>query len=213
MKGLIISAGNIKNYKRLKDLISNIDFEFILCADGGIRHAISLDRVPNAVIGDLDSTAKEDLKYIDENSIQVIKYPVEKDETDTELAIEYLISRRIKDITLIGGTGSRIDHTMANILLLHRLMIKGIDGRIIDEHNIIQITDKCVNLRKKKDYNISIIPISNDGIVVSLKGFYYPLENKRIQFGSTLGISNRIVNDIGIINIIKGLALIIESID
>ncbi len=213
MKGLIISAGTIKNYKRLEDLISNIDFEFTLCADGGIRHSISLDIVPNAVIGDFDSTAKEDLKYIDENSIPVIKYPVEKDETDTELAIEYLISRGIKDITLIGGTGSRIDHTMANILLLHRLMIKGINGRIIDEHNIIQITDQGVNLQKKKDYNISIIPISNEGIVVSLKGFYYPLENKRIQFGSTLGISNRIINDVGIIRIIKGLALIIESID
>lgn len=210
MKGLILSGGNIGNFEYLKGLIPDMDF--VLCADGGIRHAISLEIIPNAVIGDLDSVSNEDLRYIDKNSIPVFKYPVDKDKTDTELAIDRLIEMGVKDITITGATGTRMDHTLANIFLLNKLRLDGIEGRIIDEHNIIHMLDGWLSL-VKKDYNISILPLTNDGILVSLKGFYYPLENERIRFGSTLGISNKIIEDLGTIHIMEGMALIIESID
>lgn len=211
MKGLIISGGNISDYKLLEELSLNVDF--ILCADGGIRHAIAIGRNPDAVIGDFDSTRDEDLEYLKESSIPIIKYPVEKDETDTELAIDYLIKKGYKDITLTGVTGSRMDHSLANIYLLDRLMKKGIEARIIDKNNRIYMTDKGLSLFRKDGYYVSILPINNDGLTLSLKGFYYPLVYEKVQFGSTLAISNKIIDDIGIIEIHSGLALIIESID
>lgn len=211
MKGLIISGGNVSDYKLLEELSINVDF--ILCADGGIRHAIAIKRNPDAVIGDLDSTRDEDLEYISKNSIPVIKYPVEKDETDTELAINYLIRRGYRDITLTGVTGSRMDHSLANIFLLDRLMTNGISGRIVDGHNTIYMADKGLSLFRKEGHYVSILPINSDGVTVSLKGFYYPLENEKIEFGSTLGISNKIIDCIGIVEIISGIALVIESID
>lgn len=211
MKGLIISGGSIKSYDLLRELIVGVDF--ILCADGGIRHTIPIGIIPNAVIGDLDSTTSIELDYINKNSIPVIKYPVEKDETDTELAIDYLIKKGFKDISLLAVTGTRMDHTLGNIFLLNKLRINNIDGRIIDDNNIIYMTNNKLTLRKKEDFFVSIIPINYDGVEVSLKGFYYPLNKEKIQFGSTLGISNRIVEDEGIIDIIDGLALIIQSND
>ncbi len=211
MKGLIISGGNISDYKLLEELSLNMDF--ILCADGGIRHAIAIGRNPNAVIGDLDSTRDEDLEYINKNSIPVIKYPVEKDETDTELAIDYLIKNGLKDITLTGVTGSRMDHSLANIFLLERLMKNGIVGRIVDKNNSIYMTDKGLSISRKEGHYLSILPVNSDGVTLSLKGFYYPLVGEKIHFGSTLGISNKIIDDIGIVEIHSGLALIIESID
>lgn len=211
MKGLIISSGNISDYKLLENLIKS--HEFILCADGGIRHLMKVNAIPHLLIGDLDSVYETGLDYINKNHIKVVKHPVMKDETDTELAIDYLIDKGFDEITLVGVTGSRMDHTLSNILLLKRLNDKGIKGELIDGFNTIYFIDKELKLKKEKDFYTSVIPTSNEGAIVTLQGFLYPLDNHHIQFGSTLGVSNQIVEDYGIIKIIEGECLIISSRD
>ena len=211
MKGLIISSGDIKDLKRLKELTYGIDT--IICADGGIRYAMKIDIVPDAIIGDLDSIDMGSRKFIEENNIRVIKFPVEKDETDTELALMYLCSQGCGDIILTGVTGTRIDHTLGNIFLLKKLQSEGVNGKIIDDKNTIYYVNNYLKLAKRKDYFISIIPITMDGAVVTLNGFYYSLNNSLVDFSSTLGISNKIVEEYGEIKIIRGEVLIIESKD
>ena len=210
MKGLVISSGSIQNYDLLKEHIK--ENQFILCADGGVRHSMKIDFIPNSVIGDFDSIDEKSREFIKENNIPVIKYPVEKNETDTELALLHLISIGCNDITLIGVTGSRLDHTLANIYLLEKLLLENIKGKIVDDNNTIYLINDFIKLEKKDNY-VSIIPISNEGVIVTLKGFYYPLEEELVEFNSTLGISNRIIDEFGEIKITKGEALIIESKD
>lgn len=211
MKGLLISNGDIIDYNILKDLINKHDY--IVCADGGINHLIHINKIPNVLIGDLDSINKRGLEFVEKHNINTVKYPSMKDKTDTELSISYMINHDIKDITLIGVTGTRMDHTISNILLLKELNERKIKSRIIDNHNIIYFVNKFIKIRKRKDVNISIIPLSTNGITVYLKGFLYSLKNENIKFGSTLGISNKIIDKYGIIEIKKGNALIIESKD
>lgn len=211
MRGLIISSGNIEDYKLLKKLATNSDF--IICADGGLRHAINICVVPNAVIGDLDSIDYNSMEYIVTHNIPVIKYPDEKDETDTELALTYLFNLGCNEITLTGVTGSRMDHTLANIYLLRKLVIMGVQGKIVDSNNTIYMVKDYIKLARRKDFYISLIPITKEGVIVTLKGFYYPLSSSFIHFGSTLGISNKIVDEYGEIKIDKGEALVIESKD
>lgn len=211
MKALIIASGKIGDYNLLKTLVQENDF--ILCADGGLNHLMKIAIIPNLVIGDLDSISKEAMDYIEENNILIEKYPVMKDETDTHLAINYLVSRGSREVTIMGGIGSRMDHTIANIILLKMLIDKGIKGCIINENNIIHLVDKSIKLYKKDTYYISIIPISLDGIDVNANGFLYQLDNQKIQFGSTIGISNEITSDYGIITITRGIALVIEARD
>ncbi|MEW8972774.1 MAG: thiamine diphosphokinase [Tissierellaceae bacterium] len=211
MKGLIISSGYIKEHNLLKKMV--FEHDYIVCADGGVDHLMNIGEIPNAVIGDLDSISDKGLKFIQDNDVEVLKFPVMKDKTDTELAILHILDKGIDRLTLMGVTGSRLDHTMANILLLKKLHEKGIDARIVDDNNIIYIANERMEVEKREDYNISIIPINDDGIVVSLIGFLYPLNKKYIEFASTLGISNCIVEDFGTILIHRGKALVIESID
>lgn len=211
MKGLIISSGSISDYKLLEDLIKSHDF--IICADGGIRHLMKVNAIPHLLIGDLDSVNEDGLYYIENNNIEVIKYPVMKDETDTELAVDYLMDQGFGEITLIGVTGSRMDHTLSNILMLKKLNDKGIKGKLVDGNNTIYYIDSDLVLKKKEGYYTSIIPTSNDGAIVTLEGFLYPLNNHLIEFGSTLGVSNQIISDYGNIKIIKGECLIITSRD
>ncbi len=211
MKGLIISSGYINNYDILREQL--YDNDYIVCADGGVDHLINTGKIPNIVIGDLDSISSKGLDFIRDNNIEVMKFPIMKDKTDTELGILHLLDKKIDDITLMGVTGTRLDHTLASIFLLKKLNEKKIRAKIIDDNNIIYFTNKDMKIKKKDNYNLSVIPISNNGIVVSLMGVLYPLSEKFIGFGSTLGISNEIVQDYGDIVIHKGEALIIESID
>ncbi|CAK7021172.1 thiamine diphosphokinase [Tissierella carlieri] len=211
MKGLIISSGTITDYSILELVVKESDF--IICADGGMNHLAKINKKPNLVMGDLDSISESALNYIKDNNITVEKYSSIKDATDTALAMEYLIDKEYKEIILMGVTGTRQDHTMANIFLLNTLHDKGIKGKIIDDNNIIYLIDNYMELQYLEDKYVSIVPIVEEGIVISLKGFFYNLDREFIKFGSTHGISNKIINEIGIIEIHKGKALVFISKD
>lgn len=211
MKGLIVSNGTITDYGRLELEANRADF--IICADGGMNHLAKINKKPDIVIGDLDSINQLALDYIKSNNIPVEKYPAIKDATDTNIAMEYLIDKGYKEIVLMGVTGTRQDHTMANIFLLSTLHDKGIKGKIVDDNNIIYLIDDYLELEYLEDSYLSIIPIVNEGIVISLSGFFYNLDREFIPFGSTHGISNKIIENIGIIKVHSGRALIFVSKD
>ena len=211
MKGLIISSGKINDYSLLEKLICENDY--IVCADGGLDHIMQIDKIPNIILGDLDSISDLGIEYLNKNNIEVEKFSAIKDNTDTELAIMHLINKGINDISLIGGTGTRLDHTVANIFLLKRFNEDGTKLKIVDDNNIIHFVIDSITISRKENRFISVIPLNHEGIIVSLIGFKYPLKDKYIEFSSTLGVSNEIIKDKGIIKIEKGEALVFESLD
>lgn len=211
MKSLIISGGSIEDYNFLKKLVDK--HNFIICADSGLDHMIKINVKANLVVGDLDSISEEGLEFVKDSKINILKYPAQKNKTDTELAIDYLMDMGVSDINLTGVIGSRLDHSLANIYLLKKLYDRDIKAKIINENNIAQYVSEKLVLEKREDYFVSIIPISLNGIEVSLDGFLYSLENDFIEFGSSLGISNEIVDRFGTVTIHKGEALILESKD
>lgn len=211
MKALLVANGDIKDLKLLRYLIN--DSNFILCADGGLDHLMKIGSIPDLVLGDLDSITNTGLEYIKANNILIEKHPVMKDMTDTEIALDCLANKGYKDIIIIGGIGSRMDHTMANILLLRSQWEKGIHVKIINENNSIYFVNNKIKLKRRDNYYVSIIPLNDKGIEISLQGFLYPLTNEKLEFSSTKGISNEIIDNYGIINIHKGQAIIIEACD
>lgn len=211
MKAIVIANGKINNINMLKEIKKKYDF--ILAVDGGTNHCVRASILPDLIIGDLDSISKEALEVSRDNSIPIEKFPSKKDSTDTELAIDYLIDKGFSDITLAGVTGSRMDHTLGNILLLSKLKDMGVKGRIIDENNVIYLVDHELILEKEEDSFVSLIPTTNSGINVSLKGFEYELKKVDVRFASTICISNKITEEKGIITIHKGKALVFISKD
>lgn len=210
MRGLIVSSGRINRYEGLKLVVK--DKDIIVCADGGLNHLMKIGVIPDIVLGDLDSITEEGLKYVEDNKIPVSKYPVEKDATDTELAMEYLIEKGCKEITFAGVTGTRMDHTLGNIFLLDQMLSREIIGIIIDDNNMIEICDDYKKIEKYEGY-LSVVPIQQDGAVVTLKGVHYPLTHHHIYFGSTFSISNEIVEDYAEIFVESGRVLVIRSRD
>ncbi|HZK33214.1 MAG TPA: thiamine diphosphokinase [Tissierellaceae bacterium] len=211
MNALIIASGSIKNYNLLKTVAEKCDF--LLCVDGGVDHLLEIGLQPNMVFGDLDSISQNGLNFIEKNNIPITRFSSIKNSTDTELAIDYLISYKYTEIVLMGVTGSRQDHTLANIFLLNYLLENNIRGKIIDSNNIIYLIDDYLKLKKLEGYYTSLIPIGENGVTLTLEGFYYNLDNYFIAFGSTLGVSNKIIKSCGKIKILQGKALVFHSKD
>ena len=212
MKALIVSGGNELNEDKLTSLYEQNDI--IIAADSGVEQLLKINKLPDYLIGDLDSISEKSILYLKSKGVNTIVYPKEKNKSDTEIAIELILSKKPKNITLVSATGSRLDHTLVNIFLLKKLSDLNIDTQIIDNNNIIKLIrpEQIVLKDESFDY-ISIIPISLEGIVITLNGFHYNLIREHIEFGSSHGVSNELDKDEGHIIKHSGEGLLILSKD
>ena len=110
MRAVIICGGAIADYSCIKEQIREVDMS--ICADRGYDHAVNMGLGIGIAVGDFDSIS------IVPTHIQTIQYPTHKDQTDSEIAIGYARELGYKDFLLIAATGTRLDYTQANILLL-----------------------------------------------------------------------------------------------
>lgn len=211
MEVTIVTNGYIKNIDILRSVIHNSNY--VICADGAAKYLMDLDTYPDLLVGDLDSINNDALEWIKKGKVNVKQFPVKKDMTDTELAIEFALEQSPNTITIIGAIGSRMDHSLANIMLLYKIHKMGVRARVINEVNDITITDSNIKIAGKVGQTISIIPI--DGAVkgVTLDGLEYPLIDHDIIMGSSLGVSNRLVKDTATISVKEGTLLVIKVYD
>lgn len=210
MKGLIVTGGKCPKYDILKKYYDLTNY--IIAVDKGAEYLIKNNLKFDLAIGDFDSIEEKFFAYIEEENIEYKKLNVEKNDSDTEAAINELEYKNCKEIYILAGTGSRLDHTITNIFILKRLYKKGIKAFIIDDNNRIRIAEGKEIIYREYE-NISIVPLSLGGANITLKGFYYKLENEDIEYGSSRCLSNYLNEDIGEVIIKNGMALIIESKD
>jgi thiamine pyrophosphokinase len=183
-----------------------------VCVDGGIRHFYRLGIEPDVIIGDLDSADSETLEYYRSRGVEIVQYPTKKDETDTEIAVEYGLERGADEFLLLGATGSRMDHTLGCISLLYRLRIQGVDAKVIDLDNEISIVSGEHELDRGEDYRyVSLIPYGGDVKGVTLRGFEYGLTERDFSVSDTIGISNEIKDSKAKIKIDSGYMVLLRS--
>jgi len=199
MRAVILAGGNMHDYAYIKQFLSPDDF--IIAADSGYRHAEALDLRPHLLAGDFDS-----LQTLPQD-IEVHRVPSEKDFTDTELAIDLARGRGYKSFLLLGTIGSRLDHTLTNILHLTRFLEASEHAEILDEHNRIWITDTAIELDAKTGDILSLIPLTNcDG--VTTKNLAYPLQDATLNVGYGLGVSNVVVTSPARVTLSRGKLLV-----
>ncbi|NYB74449.1 MULTISPECIES: thiamine diphosphokinase [Sedimentibacter] len=196
-----------------KSHIENLNIDYVICADGGLEKVKRLGLIPNLILGDFDSVNKSVLEDYKSLNIETVTFPSEKDYTDMELAISHAVKVGFKDIILVGASGTRLDHTVANMLLIEKYHKKDINIRIIDNNNFIQIITDSMIIPFRKNYYVSLIPLSENIEGLTLEGFKYPLNNINVERGSTLCISNEVSEDVGLIKLNKGSAFVFISKD
>ncbi|MFG6118196.1 thiamine diphosphokinase [Thalassobacillus sp. B23F22_16] len=214
MKHVAIVGGGPKQY--IPDLTEyDKDNMIWIGADQGAEVLLEQGIPISLAVGDFDSVTENRLEEIRNYAKHMDVHPEEKDDTDLELAVKAALKEKPDQIYLFGVTGGRIDHTLANIHLLHQTERANVPSVIIDQQNQIELTTPG-NHRVKKvdDYPyISFIPISLTVEKLSLEGFYYPLNDRDLPLGSTLCMSNKLVKEYGTFSYDQGILLLIRSRD
>ncbi len=204
----IISNGNLDNISFHKKILKDVNL--IICADGGANHTYKLKIEPDYIIGDFDSIKKSIKAYYEKSNKTVLIHDPNQNYTDTEAAIKLAKVFKPDEIIFLCATGSRIDHTLANIFCLKQT--KNIKSSIINSNNSVQLIENTsINIEGKKDDIISIIPLTNTKDI-SYTGLKWSLKNYNTKLGWT-GICNKMTKKIATISIKKGKLLIIKSKD
>lgn len=170
---------------------------------------------PQHAFGDFDSVSNDERKNIMNSSIKVNQYQSEKDATDMELALEWALKQNPEQILIFGATGGRLDHELMNIQLLNRSLKVRADVRILDTRNEISLhLPGCYDIEQDHRYSyISFLAQSEEVTGITLDGFKYPLEQANLQVGSSLCVSNELVNKSGTYSFDSGIILMVKSRD
>ena len=194
---IIVSGGNIQRDFALDFLKKNKTEKVdLIAADRGVEFFKGTDWQPEVAVGDFDSLSPEGKAYMEklpQTSIRRLK--PEKDDSDTQSAVNLAISQGAKDILILGGTGTRLDHVMANLGLLLSGKERGVNIRIADVNNFITLVDNGTVLHKDRQYGkyVSFFSVGGDVTGLTLEGFKYPLHDHHLRFAqSGLTVSNEI---------------------
>lgn len=179
-----------------------IQYDRIICADGGLSLAKKWSLTPDLVVGDGDSYGREFPKDIPREV-----YSCEKDETDSELAISKAIEIGATHITLTGFLGGRLDHTLVNIYYVSSLNIQ---TRFLEQWGEVYFADNSTEVIGNIGDRISLIPMFTDVEGVETKGLKYPLFNETLLRNKTRGISNELVCNKALIKKQHGQLLIVH---
>jgi thiamine pyrophosphokinase len=211
MKVVIISGGKPPSQKLLNEELKASDM--VIAADSGADCLYDYKINPDILVGDFDSINKRVFtNYVDSKN-KIEKYPVEKDSTDTQLAINKAIDSGASEIILLGCTGNRIDHLLGNIGMLQHCLDKGVKAQIIDENNIIFLIDHTIKLKGNQGDIFSIQSYGRSVENVSITGSKYKLKNYTLNVGDPLTISNEFKEEEVTISFDKGLILVLLSKD
>jgi len=189
--------------------------DYIIGADRGAQFLVQHGYTPHLALGDFDSVNSDQMQQIASIAQELLTCDaIDKDWTDTELALREAAARGFKSVVILGALGTRFDHGLGNVHLLKQAHEQGIELVLIDEHNEIRLCTDHLRLEANTHFPYtSLLPLSSEVTGVTLQGFRYPLQDASLKLGWSLGISNVLEAPFGTISISEGLLLVIRSRD
>ncbi|MCC8181482.1 MAG: thiamine diphosphokinase, partial [Clostridiales bacterium] len=162
--------------------------DFIICADGGRGLAERLGLQPDWYVGDNDSGGRPD-------GLPATLLPSEKDVSDMEMAVDQALQLGYQELLLLGCTGGREDHHLANLGLLEQIHRRGGCGILLDAANEVRFLGPgSYQIENRPVYHyLGLIPLDAAVTGVTLTGVRYPLDHFTLQRGSTRAVSNEIL--------------------
>lgn len=205
MRCVILAAGPVKDYGAVRaQLVAD---DFVICADGGLRHLSPLGLTPRLVVGDFDSYDGP-LPM----GVEQLRFPHRKDDTDTMLAVRTALRRGFTRFLIVGGMGGRLDHTAANIAVLLYIARQGGEGVLFGEDNEVRVLlPGEMRLRRREGWYVSVFPLGESAGGVTERGMQYSLTDATLTADNPIGVSNEFRGDEAVIRVCSGALLIILS--
>lgn len=205
MRCVIFGAAPIRDYDFHASQMREDDF--VICADGGLRHAERLELNPDRILGDFDSFPGEVTRK------DALVFPAEKDDTDMGLAIKFALRQGMGEICIFGGLGGRLDHTLANIHLLKYAMDQGAFAYLADENMFVTLIQGEYSIHSNPYKYISVLPFGGRASGVTYQGLKYPLTDAVFETGNPYGVSNEMTGKTAKITVGEGTLLLIMTKD
>lgn len=168
---VVIANGTFPNNEKVRGLLA--EAPHLLVCDGALKSYLQhSDRTPDAVIGDGDSVAREDL--------QQVRLPLtlvtDQESNDLTKAVDYAHSKGWNNLLIIGATGQREDHTIGNVFLLAEYYKKGVQARIYSTYGWFIPFQGALTLQAELGQGLSLF--STEPKPMSATGVAYPFEDR-----------------------------------
>lgn len=209
MRAVVVSGGALLDTPRVRRVLDQA--ELLICADRGAVTLLELGYTPTIVLGDMDSI---DPAVLVTGKLQLLTFERRKDQTDTELALDYALEHGATQITILAALGGqRFDHALANVLLLARPDLAAVSLTLLDGARVVERAHPArpVELAGEPGDYVSLVPLDPYVEGVTTAGLEYPLQQATLTRGSTYSISNELVNRSARISVTQGLLVVIHE--
>ena len=210
MKAIVVAGGDAAP----EDAALLAGAEIVIAADSGAGWVASHGGVPDVVIGDMDSIDPALLERLTAQGVAIEAHPSEKDASDAELAVARAIAAGADEVVIVGGLrGERLDHELANLLLLADPRWEAIDLRI----ERAGTTVRCLKAGSRLELTgvagdlVTLLPLGEDAVGVRTDGLRYELRDETLVAGRSRGLSNEVVEAPASVSLKSGTLLVIET--
>lgn len=212
---VIISGGSIDDAFALEQM-QMIQPEFIIGVDSGLKFLYRNQIMPTHIVGDFDSVDPAVITfYKNETQVPIREFNPVKDASDTEIALKLAIELGAGQVWIIGGTGTRLDHVMANMQMMKFALDAGVKAYILDKHNRISLVEREIVLNKADAYGpyFSVFPLGGCVEQFCIEGAKYPLKNHTLSPYNSLCVSNQFLEEQVRIRFSEGIIILMETRD
>jgi thiamine pyrophosphokinase len=214
LRALVVADGDIPSRAEVDRMLAGDEVDLVVAADGGALKAVVLGFTPDVVVGDSDSLAPDATDRLRASGVEVIVHPSAKDESDTELAVREALGRGARELLIVGAFGgARLEHTIANLLLLALPDLHGRDVRLADGATEVRLLEGGQSLTidgQPGDY-VSLFPLAPVVNGVTTHGLEYPLLDDELQQGPARGLSNVMTADKATVSTHSGRLLVVHT--
>ncbi len=214
MRALIVADGDAPARDTLERHMGVARPDLVVAADGGALKAATLGYVADVVVGDADSLAAQAIISLREQGIEVIVHPADKDESDTQLAVREALQRGATELVIVGAFGgARLEHTLANILLLTLPELDGVDAVLVDDRSTVRLATatRPVTIEGSVGDFVSLLPLTETADGVSTDGLRFGLHDGALQQGPARGLSNELTGARASVSVGSGRLLVIHT--
>lgn len=183
---------------------------FVIAADSGLENAMRFGRRVDLVVGDMDSVSPTVLEVARAAGTVVEVHPTAKDRTDLELALDRAKEMGARRVEVVGGSGNRLDHLLANALLFAASTYEAMTIRAYMGTACLGIVRSHVAFEGIPGELVTLLPLSCGSNSVTTSGLLYPLDGEALSAGSTRGVSNEMVGSVATIIVSSGVIAVVR---
>ena len=188
---------------------------FVVAADSGLQNAEQLGLPVDVVVGDFDSAAPDAVEAAVAAGAHVERHPPDKDATDLEIALDCAQREGVSKIVVVGGGGGRVDHFLANIMLLAHPRFAGIEisAHMDDAHiHVVRGGEPPVRLHGPRDSIVTLLPVGGPARGIVTEGLQFPLHAEDLAPGTTRGVSNLFAADSATVKLAEGTLIVVQPL-